>query len=36
MGLEAPDAIEDIMVNSEAQSEWEEVMDPIVEDNETG
>jgi len=32
MEVENPDAIEDVMENSDAQAEWDEVMDPILED----
>lgn len=32
MKVEDPDVIRDVMANSEAQAEWEEVMDPILED----
>lgn len=33
MELEDPDAIEEVMENSEAQAEWNEVMDPVLEDD---
>ena len=32
MEVENPDAIEDVMENSDAQAEWDELMDPILED----
>jgi L-rhamnose mutarotase len=32
MEVENPDAIEDVMENSDAQAEWDEVMDLILED----
>jgi len=31
MELEDPDAISEVMTESEAQAEWDEVMDPILE-----
>lgn len=34
MELEDPDAIRDVMENSEAQEKWGEVMDPILEPEE--
>jgi L-rhamnose mutarotase len=33
MELEDPDAIQEVMNNSDAQAEWREVMEPIVLDN---
>jgi L-rhamnose mutarotase len=33
MEVENPDVIEDVMATSEAQAEWGEVMDPILEDD---
>jgi L-rhamnose mutarotase len=36
MELENPDAIEDVMESSEAQAEWDVVMDAILEDTEDG
>jgi len=33
MELEDPDAIEEVMEQSEAQAEWGEVMDPILKDD---
>ena len=32
MEIDDPDAIRDVMENSEAQAEWDETMDPILED----
>lgn len=34
MELEDPEAIERVMETSPAQLEWDEVMDPILEENE--
>jgi len=33
MELDDPDAIEEVMEHSEAQAEWSEVMDPVLEDD---